>query len=143
MALVCAQRTIQADPTSVALLLADPATVEFWPAAERADLDPHALHGATLVRVGELTGALRMLAPSRTPRAFVLRFDFDADGSPTDQDCVHVEGRIELAAAAAASDRGPCTDASLELRAPEHLAADAEAFLSRVAEAAERRARAA
>lgn len=113
---------IGADPTSVALLLADPATAALWPRLARDE------SGATAV------AGLRVLPPQRTPTAFVLRFDV---GSA--QLC-HVEGRLELSHVGAHT---LTTDAVLELRSEGDLAADAAEFLRRVAAAAEQRAYAA
>lgn len=124
---------ISADPTSVALLLADPTTVELWPRLSRLDSAAGA-EDVVDIAVGRTEAGLRVLPPRRTPTAFVLRFDVDT------AEQLHVEGRLELSQ----TDSAPGgTDAVLELRSERDLVADAEEFLRRVAEAAERRASAA
>jgi len=126
-------RRISADPTSVALLLADPTTAELWPRLSRLE---SAETGDDLVgiEVGSIAAGLRVLPPRRTPTAFVLRFDVDT------VEQVHVEGRLELTHT---DSDALATDAVLELRAEHDLADDAAEFLRRVAIAAEKRATAA
>jgi hypothetical protein len=92
-----------------------------------------------VIEVGSASGELRLLPPSRTPTAFVLRFDFDA---ATTGEPLRVEGRLELSWATP-GNATPTTDALLELTTQRDLGHDAAEFLDRVAEAAERRARAA
>lgn len=121
---------ISADPTSVALLLADPTTAELWPRLSRLDSD--AAQDTVGIAVGSTAAGLRVLPPQRTPTAFVLRFDVDTD------EPLHVEGRLELSHTDTLA-----TDAVLELRSERDLADDAAEFLRRVALAAEKRSRAA
>lgn len=123
-------RQIAADPTSVALLLADPTSAELWPRLSRRE--PAGAAGDVVdIAVGGTEAELRVLPPRRTPTAFVLRFDVDT------AEALHVEGRLELSP----TDAQPvATQAVLELRCERELVADAEEFLRRVARAAERRA---
>jgi hypothetical protein len=123
----------------VALLLADPTAVELWPRLTRAHEAPLA-PGVLSIEVGSAAGELRVLPPSRTPTAFILRFDFDA-GAPAESEPLRVEGRLELSAQQAGE--APATDAILELRTSRDLRADAAEFLARVAAAAENRSHAA
>lgn len=139
MSSIRVRRRIAADPTSVALLLADPTAVELWPRLTR-DPEAAALPGVLSIEVGGAAGELRVLPPSRTPTAFILRFDFDAGPAAVDEP-LRVEGRLELSAQAAGA--APATDAILELRTARDLRADAAEFLAQVAAAAERRSHAA
>lgn len=126
-------RRIGADATSVALLLADPTTVELWPRLSRLDRDASA-DDVVDIAIGSTEAGLRVLPPHRTPTAFILRFDVDT------AERLHVEGRLELSQVGV---EPPATDAVLELRCERDLVADADEFLRRVAIAAELRASAA
>jgi hypothetical protein len=153
------RRHIEADPTSVALLLADPSAVELWPRLTRAEAAPDgSSQGLVTIEVGSAMGALRLLPPCRTPTAFILRFDFDevARGDAAERGGaaargdesrpMRVEGRLELTLSSPSDgdpEAAPATDALLELRADRDLAADAAEFLARVAAAAKRRSHAA
>lgn len=123
---------IGADPTSVALLLADPTTAELWPRLARLKSD--AAQDTVDIAVGSTAAGLRVLPPQRTPTAFVLCFDVDT------AKLQHVEGRLELSHTGA---EALATDAVLDLRSDRDLAEDAAEFLRRVAIAAEKRSRAA
>ncbi|MDX6275493.1 MAG: hypothetical protein QOJ92_2703 [Frankiales bacterium] len=140
-------RRIVADPTSVALLLADPATVELWPRLHRsaASLQRDGDVGLVTIEVGSSLGELRLRPPSRTPTAFVLRFDVDcgiASSGPVAGATQRVEGRLVLSLVSPGAG-APATEAVLDLTADRDLAEDAAEFLGRVARAAEQRARAA
>jgi len=89
-----AVRSIAAEPTSTALLLAGRTAVELWPGVRRAgEVDGRVLVEATLAAVGGMASAdvlVRVLPPHRTPVSFVTRFGWESDGLPA------VEGTLTL-----------------------------------------------
>ncbi len=75
-----AQRRIDADPTSTALLLAGPSALELWPGLRRVG----EVGGRVLVELGQPTTAASVTArpPVRTPTAFVTRFAWTGPDLP-------------------------------------------------------------
>jgi hypothetical protein len=128
MATVRVERLIEADPTSVALLLAGPP--EFWPDAGVA---------------------VRARPPRRTPTAYVTTFEFSGDGVPTTTGVLTLtyepRGRGECATSAllrldwsTRAGEGRWVNRVVAARALGDLA---EGFLANLAAAAEERSRAA
>lgn len=143
-------RRIAADPTSTALLLAGPASLELWPGLRRvADTDGGVLVEAEL-RGGASDLPRRRVAvtvsarpPSRTPTAYVTRFRWTAAELPVGT------GELKLAYAPT-GDGTPVTHALLTLMTEDDDRLDrrtldvmAEGFLTNLARAAEARSRAA
>lgn len=87
MPTVRAERLIEADPTSVALLLAGPTAIDFWPGVRRLGGDPALVLAEAVVPTlrsdRPVRVAVRALPPARTPTAYVSRFEFSGDGLPT------------------------------------------------------------
>lgn len=138
-------RTIAADPTSTALLLAGPAALELWPGVRRlGEVGGRALVEAHLDQ-SLAAAAVKALPPRRTPTAFVTRFQWTGPGLPA------TDGELVLAYAPAA-DGAAMTHAALvldstglggsRLDAPT-LRRMATGFLDNLAEAAESRSDAA
>lgn len=139
------ERTIAAEPTSTALLLAGPAAVDLWPGARRAgEFDGQVRVEADLAlapgggRGGPTRVLVRALPPRRTPISFITRFTWSV--SPA---LPEVSGTLTLLYAGARATR-----AVLVLRADRDLFAGgvpemAEVFLANLAAAAEARALAA
>lgn len=145
-------RRIGADPTSTALLLANPAALELWPGVRRVgEVGGRALVEAELVAARAeserlpTAASVRALPPQRTPTSFVTRFAWTGPDLPV------TEGTLTLAYAPGA-DGTPSTHAALTLESDglersrvdaRTLAAMAEGFLENLARAAESRSRAA
>ena len=103
-----AERRIDADPTSTALLLAGPSALELWPGVRRLG----EVGGRVLVVVDEPTTAASVTArpPRRTPTAYVTRFAWTGPDLPV------TEGVLTLRYGPHAADRGtPSTHAELVL----------------------------
>lgn len=87
MARLRVERSIAADPTSTALLLAGPAALELWPGLRRTpDLvlaDGVAVDVPTWSARRPARVTVRARAPRRTPTAYVTRFEFAGPGVPT------------------------------------------------------------
>ncbi|MDQ6649919.1 MAG: hypothetical protein M3Z02_07380 [Actinomycetota bacterium] len=146
-------RTMAADPSSVALLLAGPAAVELWPGVRRvAGIDGRITMVAELAPPAQaaLTAPLTLRArpPRRTPTAYLLRFEVSGRGLP------ELLGNLTLhfAAAGAHNVTRATLDVDYALPAEELLGAlsvrrllerSATGFLDRLAAAAESRALAA
>ena len=142
-----AARTICADPTSTALLLAGPTALELWPGVRRVgSVGGLALVETELPTAPRTTAAtVRALPPRRTPTSFVTRFAWTGPGLPV------TDGTLTLAYAPGA-DGTPSTHAALTLDSDgledsrvdaRALEAMAEGFLANLARAAESRNRAA
>ncbi len=140
-----AVRTISADPTSTALLLAGPTALELWPGVRRVgSVGGLALVETELPSAPRTTAAtVRALPPRRTPTSFVTRFAFSGPDLPS------TSGTLTLAYGVGAA---PCTDAALVLLSEglpdseldaEQLREQAERFLDNLAAAAEHRSHAA
>lgn len=140
-----AARTISADPTSTALLLAGPTALELWPGVRRVgSVGGLALVETELPSEPRTTAAtVRALPPRRTPTSYVTRFAFSGPDLPS------TSGVLTLAYG---YGDAPCTDAELVLVSDDlpHSSLDAltlrrqaEQFLANLAEAAEQRSRAA
>lgn len=140
---VRARRSIAADPTSTALLLAGPTGLDLWPGLHRVGDGPGGGVAAVLT-LPHRSARLEVLAsaPRRTPTSYVTRFCARPEVGP------EIDGLLVLAYA---PGRGPAnaTDASLrvdhELPGPQaaRLRDAAQGFLDNLAEAAELRAAAA
>ena len=139
-------RTIAADPTSTALLLAGPTALDLWPGLRRTGEDAgRVLVEAALVESAEPTpGAVRALPPRRTPTSYVSRFETSGPGLPA------AEGLLTLTYAGDGGASG--TEAELRLTTEDLVVAGlsepvlrrlASGFLDNLAEAAESRNRAA
>ena len=155
MPTVRAERLIEADPTSAALLLAGPTAIDLWPGVRRTgDTSAHVVAEATVptlradrpVRV-----AVRALPPRRTLMAYVTRFEFSGEGLPTTTGVLTLtyepRGGGESATSAllrldwsARDGEGRWMDRLVAGRALREMA---EAFLDNLAAAAEERSRAA
>lgn len=140
------RRTIAADPTSTALLLAGPTALDLWPGLRRTGEEA----GRVLVEAplaaeaGPVLGAVRALPPRRTPTSYVTRFETSGPGLPV------ATGLLTLAYSC--GETGSETEAVLELDTSHpgeaglsepcirHLASG---FLDNLAAAAEARNRAA
>jgi hypothetical protein len=137
-------RTISADPTSTALLLAGPAAVDLWPGVRRiGEAGGRVLVEADLPEAAT-AATVRALPPQRTPTSFVTKFAFVGPSLPA------TEGELTLAYAPGA--KTPATAAVLTLDSTDldasalsryELAGMAERFLDNLARAAEERNRAA
>lgn len=145
-------RTIAADPTSTALLLAGPTAIDLWPDLRRTgEQDGRVLVETALATVGESsTGRVRALPPRRTPTSYVTSFETTAPSTPP----TTTRGTLTLTYAPSAGDGLVNTRAVLELSvdgadARENgpvdlrLRAQAKGFLANLAVAAEARNRAA
>jgi hypothetical protein len=141
-----ADRRIEADPTSTALLLAGPAALELWPGIRRVgDVADRVLVEADLpTRPAPAAATVLVQPPRRTPTSYVTRFDWVGPSLPR----THGELRLSYAA----GDGGPATDAVLTLDSSDvadpdlavpTLDALARGFLSNLARLAESRSRAA
>ena len=77
-------RAVAADPTSLALLLAGPATLDLWPGAVRGTDVPR---GRLLLELdlptAPTTLLLRVEAPVRTVTSYLLRFSATGEAFPT------------------------------------------------------------
>lgn len=155
MATVRAERLIEADPTSAALLLAGPTAVDFWPNVRRTDSDPTRVLADALVPAlradRPVRVAVRALPPRRTPMAYVSRFAFAGEGLPTTTGVLTLtyepRGGGESATSAllrldwsARDGEGRWVDRVVAGRALRDMA---EQFLANLAAAAEERSRAA
>jgi hypothetical protein len=144
-------RSIGADPTSTALLLAGPTALELWPGVRRlGDVGGRALVEAEIAPSHEepappTAASVRALPPRRTPTSFVTRFAWTGPGLPV------TEGTLTLAYARGAAD-APTTSAVLELDSvgvaasrldAAALVTMADGFLANLARAAEARSSAA
>lgn len=140
-------RTIDADPTSTALLLAGPTAMDLWPGLRRVgEAEGRILVQAELNRGELLTfGAVRALPPHRTPTAYVTRFE------TTGPDLPQAVGTLTLGYSGAAGGT-PTTAAAFEVDvvglsatglSEPCLHALVSGFLSNLAEAAESRSDAA
>lgn len=100
-----AERRIEADPTSTALLLAGPAALELWPGVRRVG----EVGRRALVELDDPTTAASVTArpPRRTPTAYVTRFSWTGPDLPV------TEGVLTLTYAPGAST--PSTRAELVL----------------------------
>lgn len=129
-------RTVAADPTSIALLVAGPAAVELWPGAER---DAQAA-GPVLVRTGpQQAASVQVSPPRRTPTAYVAGVDVSGGGLPAST------GTLRLAYVPSRTG-AVVTHAVLQLDSagePGRLRELAAGFLDNLAKAAEQRSRAA
>ncbi len=143
-------RTIAADPTSTALLLAGPTAIDLWPGLRRTgERDGRVLVETAWTSVGALSaGQVRALPPRRTPTAYVTLFETTGPGIPP------ATGTLTLSYAPAAGDGLVNTRAVLELTVDgDELAASgvsdlrvralSKGFLDNLAGAAEARNRAA
>ncbi|MDT7572116.1 MAG: hypothetical protein QOE05_2290 [Actinomycetota bacterium] len=139
-----ADRTIAADPTSTALLLAGPSVVDLWPGVRRVGaVDGRVLVETELPRQRLSTAATVLVEPPRrTPTSFVTRFEWVGPSLPRTLG--------ELTLSYAAGDGGPSTAAMLVLDSDDGTALDAsalqalaEAFLDNLRDLAESRSRAA
>lgn len=138
-------RTIGADPTSTALLLAGPTAVDLWPGVRRVgEVGGRVLVEAELARSAATAATVRALPPQRTPTSYVTRFAFAGPSLPA------TDGELTLAYAAGAGR--PATSAVLTLDSTgfdgsaldeRDLSTMAEQFLDNLARAAEDRSRAA
>lgn len=79
-----ADRPIAADPTSTALLLAEPAALELWPGVRRVGhVADRVLVEAEIPEQRLSTAAtVRVHPPRRTPTSFVTRFAWAGPGLP-------------------------------------------------------------
>lgn len=141
MASLRIERSIAADPTSTALLLAGPAAFDFWPGLRRIAAEPHAVVAETDLPVSPVS--VRAAPPRRTPTSFVTTFSFSGPG------LVAATGTVTLTYAPAAGVR-PATTARLDLDLPALPGAlyaevhrRASGFLDNLARAAEQRSDAA
>lgn len=140
-------RTIEADPTSTALLLAGPTAMDLWPGLRRVgEADGRILVQAELNRGEMLTfGSVRALPPHRTPTAYVTRFETVGPDLP------QAVGTLTLGYAGAGAGT-PTTTAELDVDvvglestglSEPCLRALVSGFLNNLAEAAESRSDAA
>ncbi len=142
-------RTIAADPTSTALLLAGPTAIELWPDLRRTGEQGGRVLVETGLSSGEVsTGRVKALPPRRTATAFVTRFESTGDAMPL------TRGTLTLSYAPSSGDGLVNTRAVLELvvdgddklgvGVPDlRLHALSKGFLENLATAAEARNRAA
>jgi hypothetical protein len=76
-------RTIAADPTSTALLLAGPTAMELWPGLRRvAEVSGRVVVEADLAPHRAAAASVRALPPQRTPTAYITRFEWAGPGLP-------------------------------------------------------------
>jgi hypothetical protein len=76
-------RTIAADPTSTALLLAGPTAMELWPGLRRvAEVSGRVVVEADLAPHRPAAASVRALPPQRTPTAYITRFEWAGPGLP-------------------------------------------------------------
>lgn len=147
---VTADRRIDADPASTALLLAGPAALELWPGVRRvSEAGGRVLVETELATPGgdalPVAAVVSAEAPRRTPTAFVTTFAWTSSVLPP------VDGVLTLSYAPGGNGT-PSTSASLRLdvAAPADddagnahrltaLTAMAEGFLDNLATAAEQR----
>ncbi|MCU1672839.1 MAG: hypothetical protein JWN77_952 [Frankiales bacterium] len=137
-------RTICADPTSTALLLAGPAAVDLWPGVRRVgEVGGRVLVEAELAEAAT-AATVRALPPQRTPTSYVTKFAFVGPSLPA------TDGELTLAYAPGSDS--PATSAVLTLDSTDldgsllnryDLTVMAERFLDNLARAAEERCRAA
>ena len=155
MPTIRAERLIEADPTSAALLLAGPTAVDFWPGVRRTSDDTERVRAEAVVpslrAPRPVQVEVRALPPLRTPMAYVTRFEFSGQGLPSTTGVLTLtyEPRRSGESATSALLRlewsardgdGRWIDRYVAGRA---LAAMAEGFLANLATAAEERSRAA
>lgn len=145
-------RTIAADPTSTALLLAGPTAIDLWPDLRRTgEQDGRVLVESAPSSVGQpSTGRVRALPPRRTPTSYVTHFETIGPSTPP----TTTRGTLTLTYAPSAGDGPVNTQAVLELSVDGadplestpvdlRLRAQAKGFLANLAGAAEARNRAA
>jgi hypothetical protein len=139
-------RTISADPTSTALLMAGPTAFELWPGVQRIqDAEGSMLVEARLGGDVPVEASVRAFPPRRTPTAYVTRFTWSGPGLPL------TTGELTLG-------YGPTVDGEVSTVASLELASEgvefstldeaaltgmANGFLANLARAAELRNRAA
>ncbi len=76
-------RTIVADPTSTALLLAGPTAMELWPGVRRvAEVSGRVVVEAEVAAHRAAAASVRALPPQRTRTAYVTRFEWAGPGLP-------------------------------------------------------------
>lgn len=149
---VRAEREIEADPTSTALLLAAPSAVEMWPGLRRIGTTGDGLLTEVLVGTGRTLVVVRAGPPRRAVAAYVLDVVFtgeavgQADGTVRLEYAVGDDAGARTAAALRlgyrpASGPGPLLPDADEAAAS--LRAMADRFLRNLAEVAEDRSRAA
>ena len=138
-------RSIAADPTSTALLLAGPAAMDLWPGLRRVGEAAGQVLVETELAQGTAAGGVRARPPRRTPTAYVTRFQTSGPGLPD------ASGTLTLGYLPSA-DAIHFTEAALEVEADglrrsglseTSLQALVTGFLDNLADAAEARSRAA
>ncbi|MCW2692248.1 MAG: hypothetical protein JWM67_852 [Mycobacterium sp.] len=151
MTVVVARRSIAADPTSTALLLAGPSAVDLWPAARRLDEGRDGRYRLLIELPGHaapVAVTLRASAPARRPTGFVWTLHLEPVGLPAatgtltlrysgDGPGMATEAQLRLEQADPDDQRG---DTISLLQDADGLA---QAFLGNLATAAESRSRAA
>ena len=141
-----ADRLIEADPTSTALLLAGPAALELWPGIRRVGevADRVLVEADVPSRPAPAAATVLVAPPLRTPTSYVTRFDWVGPSLPR----THGELRLTYSA----GDDGPATRAVLTLDSSDVVDRDlavptldalARGFLANLARLAESRSRAA
>jgi len=76
------EQSIEADPTSAALLLAGPTAMELWPGLRRVGESSGRVVVETDLGDQPAAASVRALPPKRTPTCFVTRFEFVGPGLP-------------------------------------------------------------
>ena len=141
------ERRISADPTSLALLLAGPTSIDLWPGARRrGESAGHILVEADLP--GEATEApalvlVRAGAPRRTPLAFVVSFGWEGEPDAGGPAIVGGDGTLALGYDGVNDTRAELSIVLGHESRAEMVEAMAEGFLDNLAAAAEARSRAA
>lgn len=138
-------KIISADPTSTALLLAGPTAFELWPGVRRVAEVRGRVVVETDLTSHQLAASVRALPPQRTPTSYVTKFDWNGVGLPA------TTGELTLDYAPT-GDGEVGTHATLVLESTfgsetavdeQALRVMASGFLLNLAQAAERRNRAA
>ncbi len=148
------ERTIAADPTSTALLLAGPTAMELWPGLRRVETAEHHVMAEADVpawRNRPASVTVRALPPRRTPTAYVTEFNFSGPGVPATTGVLTLTHEPGAGGETATSallrlDTSPFDGAGAvldKIRVTRSLRGMAEGFLDNLAEAAEQRSTAA
>lgn len=154
MARIRVERSIAADPTSTALLLAGPSGLDLWPNVERVHQLPDRLVAetdvATFTARRPIRVDVRLEPPQRLPLAYVMRFEASGPGMPDTTGVLTLtyepyRGRLGTSALlrldySLATGEGRLLD---RWRAASELRGLSETFLDNLATAAESRADAA
>lgn len=75
-------RTIAADPTGTALLLAGPTAMELWPGVRRIAEVSGRVVVETEINDASAAASVRALPPKRTPTSYLTRFEWAGPGLP-------------------------------------------------------------